>query len=70
MPLETIQTLKKSEIVKEIVSTDFDGIGDYYRLKIRVRLRNNWLMDVWEHIAPKLNRCSYHVSSGRKLIIR
>jgi len=70
MPLRTLEALKKSETVKEVVSVNFDSIGDYLRLKIRVRLKNNWLMDVWEHTAPKLRRYSYHVFAGKKLIVR
>lgn len=70
MPLKILQTLRKSEIIKEIISVSFDGIGNYYRLKIRVRLRNNWLMDIWEHKTPKLRRYSYHIFSGKKLIVR
>jgi len=70
VPLRILEALRKSEIVKEIVSVSFDGIGNYYRLKIRVRLRNDWLMDLWEHKTPELRRYSYHVFSGRKLIVR
>jgi hypothetical protein len=51
---KTLDVLRKSELVREIISVDFDAIGGSHRLKVRVRLRlrNNWLMDVWEHVAP------------------
>jgi len=70
VPLRIVEALKKSDIVKEVASVSFDGIGNYYRFKARVRLINGWLMDVWEHRTPELRRYSYHVFSGRRLIVR
>jgi len=70
VPLKTLQTLRKSPIIKEIVSVSFDGIGNHYRLKIRAKLTNNWLIDIWEHKTPKLRRYPYHVFKGKKLIVR
>jgi len=66
----TLDILRRSDLVKEIVSIDFDAVGDSYRLKVRVRLRNNWVMDVWEHAAPGLRRYSYHVFYRNRMIVR
>jgi len=67
---KTLDVLRRSDLVKEIVSVNFDTVGDSYRLKVRVRLRNNWLLDVWEHVAPGLKRYSYHVFSRNRMIVR
>ena len=70
MPLKDLDTLRRSDLVKRIVSVGFDGVGDSYRLKIRVELKNAWLMDLWEHKTPELRRYSYHVFHGEKMIVR
>ncbi len=57
-------------MVKKIVSVDFDAIGDSHKLKIRARLKNNWLIDLWEHVAPGLRRYSYHVFFRNRMIVR
>lgn len=67
---KTLDVLRKSELVREIISVDFDAIGGSHRLKVRVRLRNNWLMDVWEHVAPAVRRYSYHVFYRKKMMAR
>ena len=70
MPLSILDKLKSSDIVKEIISVNFDGIGDSYRLKIRVRLKNNWSMDTFEHKTSKIRRYSFHVFENGKMKIR
>lgn len=70
MQLKTLEALRKSELVEEIVSVDFDAVGGSYRLKARARLRNDWLMDVWEHVAPRLRRYSYHIFYRNRMIVR
>lgn len=70
MQPKTLEVLRRSDLVKEIISVEFDAVGDVYRLKVRVKLRNNWLMDVWEHVAPGLRRYSYHVFYRKKMITR
>ncbi|MFQ5711375.1 MAG: DUF6516 family protein [Candidatus Geothermarchaeales archaeon] len=70
MPLSDLEVLRKSKLVKRVVSVDFDGVGETYVLKIRVELKNGWLMDEWEHSTPELRRYSFHVFLGRKMIAR
>ena len=70
MPLSILNKLKSSNIVKEIVSINFDGVGDNYRLKIRARLKNNWSIDVFEHKTPDIRRYSFHVFENDKMIVR
>jgi len=70
VPPRTLEVLRRSELVREIISVDFDAVGDSYSLKIRVRLRNNWLMDVWEHVTSGLRRYSYHVFHRNRVIVR
>jgi hypothetical protein len=67
---KTVKILKESSIVESILSIDSDAYGDYYRLKIQVRLINGWKLNVWEHATPRLRRYSYHISKGSELIIR
>lgn len=70
MPLRILDKLKSSNLVEEIISVNFDGISDSYRLKIRVRLKNNWLMDVFEHKTTKVRRYSFHVFKNGEMIMR
>ncbi|MCZ7394100.1 MAG: DUF6516 family protein [Candidatus Methanoperedens sp.] len=65
-----INILRESRIVDSILSIDSDAFGEYYKLKIQVRLVNGWKLHVWEHATPKIRRYAYHVSKGQKLIIR
>jgi len=50
-PLE-LDNLRRSDLVKRIVSVNFVGVGDSYRLKIRIEPKNGMLMDLWEHKPP------------------
>ncbi len=71
MPLnDTLTLLKESKIVKRIVSSKFDGVADSYIFKVRVELVNGWLLDYWEHKAPRLRRYSFHVFFNRQMIVR
>jgi len=70
VPLSVLDKLKSSDLVKEVISVNFDGIGGNYRLKIRVELKNNWLMDIFEHKTSKIRRYSFHVFADNKMMIR
>ncbi len=71
MPLnDTLTLLKESKIVKRIVSSKFDGVADSYIFKVRTELVNGWLLDYWEHKAPRLRRYSFHVFFNRQMIVR
>jgi len=70
VPLSDVELLRKSAIVDRIVSVSFDGIANSYILKVRVALKNGWLMDYWEHRAPGLRRYSFHVFHDNRMIAR
>ena len=70
MPVSDVELLKQSTIVDQILSLSFDGTADSYILKVRVELKNGWLMDCWEHSAPGLRRYSFHVFQGNQMIVR
>jgi len=70
VPLSDVELLKRSAIVDRMVSVSFDGIADSYILKVRVELKNGWLMDYWEHRAPGLRRYSFHVFHDSQMIAR
>lgn len=70
MPFSDVELLRQSAMVGQIISSFFDGIADFYVLKVRVELKNGWLMDYWEHSAPGLRRYSFHVFQGDQMIIR
>ena len=70
MPLSDVELLRKSAIVDRIVSVSFDGVADSSILKVRVELKNGWLMDYWEHRAPGLRRYSFHVFHDSQMIAR
>lgn len=70
MPLGDVGLLRRSAIVDRIVSVSFDGIANSYILKVRVALKNRWLMDYWEHRAPGLRRYSFHVFHDNRMIAR
>jgi hypothetical protein len=52
VPISDVELLKQSAIVGQILSISFDGIADSYILKVRVELKNGWLMDYWG-LAPQ-----------------
>lgn len=70
MPLGDVGFLRQSAIVERIASVSFDGIANSYILKVRVELKNGWLMDYWEHRAPGLRRYSFHVFQDNLIIVR
>lgn len=70
MPLSDVDVLRTSAIVKRIVSVKFDGIADSYVLKVRVELKNNWVMDYWEHKTLQLRRYSFHIFRDNKIVVR
>jgi hypothetical protein len=65
-----VEILRSSALVDRIVSVLFDGAGDSYMLKIRVELKNGWLMDCWEHKTPKIGRYSFHVFRDSEMVVR
>lgn len=71
MPVKSaVFILTNSNAVKKILSTEFDGVGDCYRLKIRAELSNSWILQIWEHRTPGLRRYSYHVFKNSTTVIR
>jgi hypothetical protein len=70
VPLTDVEILRRSAIISQIVSISSDGIADSYILKVRVKLKNGWLMDYWEHNTPGLRRYSFHVFQGNQMIVR
>ncbi|MDF1557222.1 MAG: DUF6516 family protein [ANME-2 cluster archaeon] len=66
----TVKAIRESGIVDSILSIDSDAFGEYYRLKIQIRLLNGWKLHVWEHATPEFQRYAYHVSKGTQLIVR
>ncbi len=71
MPVkDLILVLNNSKIVKEVLFVDFDGVGDYYRLKMRVELKNSWILQIWEHKTPEIRRYAYHIFNNSSTIIR
>ncbi len=70
-PANEIDKLRKSSLVKQIISLDADIAPGLYRIKVRVELKNGWLMDFFERRSPDKRRYSYHVfRKDRKMIIR
>lgn len=70
MPHRILDVLRYSDLVEKVTSVDFDGIGDFYKLKIRAQLKNEWMMDIWEHKTPGLRRYSFHVFHKKRMIVR
>lgn len=70
MPLSDLQTLRKSKLVRRIISVEFDGVADTYVLKIRALLTNGWILQIWEHKTPELRRYAYHVYENSKTVVR
>lgn len=70
MPVNDIDILRKSKLVKRIVSSKFHASAGSYILKLRVELINGWLMDYWEHNTEKIRKHSYHVFLDNKMIVR
>ena len=62
--------LNNSKIVKKVISVDFDGVGEYYRLKIRAELTNSQTLQIWEHRTPSVRRYAYHVFKNSSTIVR
>ncbi len=67
---DILDVLRTSDIVKRIISSKFDGVADFYILKIRVELTNGWLLDYWEHKTSNLHRYSFHVFHEQQMIVR
>jgi hypothetical protein len=71
VPLEEIlDALRTSRMVKRIVSKKFDGIPNFYALKVRAEMTNGWFLDCWEHKTPKSRRYSFHVFHRDQMVVR
>jgi hypothetical protein len=70
-PANEIDKIRKSSLVKRIISLDADTAPNLYRIKVRVELKNGWFVDFFERRSPDKRRYSYHVfRKDGKMIIR
>jgi hypothetical protein len=65
-----LNIFKRSKIIAEIISIDFDDITYYSILKIRVELVNRWHLRIYEHKTPAMRRYTHHVFKGDVMIVR
>jgi hypothetical protein len=70
VPLSELEVFRRSRLVKRVVTLKLDFVGETYRVKARVFLKNGWIIDFFEHQTKSLKRYSYHVFQGRKMIVR
>lgn len=62
--------LKDSCLITRVISESRQESVNDIRQQIRVELRNGWLMECWEHVAPGHRRYSFHIFLDEQLITR